>query len=340
MGQCFSFLSKQNFIKLPDFEGILDSGDGNGQEMQDSKSTDDDEVENRADLPSDVVWIPDDQVQFCQNDMCKKVFTVVIRKHHCRECGNIFCGECARTTSEAFPPRHPRPIRLCPPCNEALTRRKRFMSEHLERLKTGATFVKHGRKGTPHRRFISLTEDGEALTWTDLDNNTGRVERLPLNTVIEVRNGQTTEVFKRTGRPGKDNVTFSLVTSDRTLDLECDSKEIRDLWSKALSEAVLVAKRNTDDKNRRSSTKMMTAPGTPGATSDPSGAPRPAGAAPVFSEDATTAPPPGPLGIFGMPISEEATEEINRKLEERREERRLAREKLKSEMKNKYNVAS
>ena len=36
-------------------------------------------------------WIPDEYVTICK---CGSKFGVIKRKHHCRGCGDIFCGDC------------------------------------------------------------------------------------------------------------------------------------------------------------------------------------------------------------------------------------------------------
>jgi len=39
-------------------------------------------------------WKADNEVNACENEKCKKQFTIVRRKHHCRRCGGIFCDAC------------------------------------------------------------------------------------------------------------------------------------------------------------------------------------------------------------------------------------------------------
>lgn len=39
-------------------------------------------------------WVDDNTVTKCEN--CKRDFTILLRKHHCRMCGKIFCGDCSR----------------------------------------------------------------------------------------------------------------------------------------------------------------------------------------------------------------------------------------------------
>jgi hypothetical protein len=39
-------------------------------------------------------WKVDKEVEACENSNCKKAFTFLRRKHHCRRCGGIFCDAC------------------------------------------------------------------------------------------------------------------------------------------------------------------------------------------------------------------------------------------------------
>jgi hypothetical protein len=39
-------------------------------------------------------WKADNEANACENEKCKKQFTFVRRKHHCRRCGGIFCDAC------------------------------------------------------------------------------------------------------------------------------------------------------------------------------------------------------------------------------------------------------
>ncbi len=38
------------------------------------------------------IWADDDDAPECR--VCASAFTLMRRRHHCRCCGNIFCGEC------------------------------------------------------------------------------------------------------------------------------------------------------------------------------------------------------------------------------------------------------
>uniref|UniRef100_A0A8C4X5Y0 Early endosome antigen 1 n=1 Tax=Erpetoichthys calabaricus TaxID=27687 RepID=A0A8C4X5Y0_ERPCA len=61
-------------------------------------------------------WTEDHEVQNCM--CCGKGFSVTIRKHHCRHCGNIFCAECS--AKNALIPSSKKPVRVCNTCFEEL----------------------------------------------------------------------------------------------------------------------------------------------------------------------------------------------------------------------------
>lgn len=67
-----------------------------------------------AGLLTPPAWIPDELAPHCMS--CQTVFTVVRRRHHCRNCGKVFCGKCS---ANAVPlPRygHVKPVRVCNRC--------------------------------------------------------------------------------------------------------------------------------------------------------------------------------------------------------------------------------
>ncbi|XP_075210178.1 lateral signaling target protein 2 homolog isoform X2 [Lycorma delicatula] len=59
-------------------------------------------------------WVPDEAAPTCM--ACQAPFTVVRRRHHCRNCGKVFCARCS---SNSVPlPRfgHLKPVRVCNRC--------------------------------------------------------------------------------------------------------------------------------------------------------------------------------------------------------------------------------
>ncbi|KAI0369950.1 FYVE-domain-containing protein [Pilatotrama ljubarskyi] len=41
------------------------------------------------------LWKPDSQAAHCDTFLCRKAFSIFERRHHCRKCGGVFCGECS-----------------------------------------------------------------------------------------------------------------------------------------------------------------------------------------------------------------------------------------------------
>lgn len=67
-------------------------------------------------------WVPDEEAKGCM--ACKNTFTTFRRRHHCRECGGVFCGNC---TTKRFPLLHlgmSDPVRVCDRCYVSLTSAK------------------------------------------------------------------------------------------------------------------------------------------------------------------------------------------------------------------------
>ncbi|XP_067127818.1 early endosome antigen 1-like isoform X2 [Centruroides vittatus] len=57
-------------------------------------------------------WTDDAEVTHCT--LCLKQFSVTVRKHHCRNCGNIFCNECSSKTAVIAVSK--KPVRVCNNC--------------------------------------------------------------------------------------------------------------------------------------------------------------------------------------------------------------------------------
>ncbi|XP_018562579.1 RUN and FYVE domain-containing protein 2 isoform X1 [Anoplophora glabripennis] len=58
-------------------------------------------------------WVKDNSASNCK--ACKKEFNLTRRKHHCRNCGEIFCAACSENTMPL--PSFPKPVRVCDDCN-------------------------------------------------------------------------------------------------------------------------------------------------------------------------------------------------------------------------------
>uniref|UniRef100_A0A182SF67 FYVE-type domain-containing protein n=1 Tax=Anopheles maculatus TaxID=74869 RepID=A0A182SF67_9DIPT len=69
-------------------------------------------------------WTPDKVVSKCTG--CEKEFSMTRRKHHCRNCGKIFCSSCSEhvaalaTTDQQQTTNGSKPVRVCDHCWEKL----------------------------------------------------------------------------------------------------------------------------------------------------------------------------------------------------------------------------
>uniref|UniRef100_A0A8C9YBY2 RUN and FYVE domain containing 1 n=1 Tax=Sander lucioperca TaxID=283035 RepID=A0A8C9YBY2_SANLU len=64
-------------------------------------------------------WLKDDEATQCKQ--CEKEFSIARRKHHCRNCGDIYCNTCS--SNELALPSYPRPVRVCDVCHALLLQR-------------------------------------------------------------------------------------------------------------------------------------------------------------------------------------------------------------------------
>ncbi|KAK5986172.1 Lateral signaling target protein 2 [Trichostrongylus colubriformis] len=74
------------------------------------------EVQEALPLPSiiGVRWVPDEDCEQCT--ACSATFTVVRRRHHCRNCGRIFCHRCSRNNICIPELGYDRRVRVCNLC--------------------------------------------------------------------------------------------------------------------------------------------------------------------------------------------------------------------------------
>lgn len=60
------------------------------------------------------IWIPDVEAPKCMS--CGVNFTVVKRRHHCRNCGKVFCARCSSNSVPLPKFGHHKPVRVCNRC--------------------------------------------------------------------------------------------------------------------------------------------------------------------------------------------------------------------------------
>jgi len=66
-------------------------------------------------------WIPDKDILECMN--CKTSFTFFNRRHHCRNCGGIYCGSCTYKKITLLRFGFDSPVRVCDNCFNILNKK-------------------------------------------------------------------------------------------------------------------------------------------------------------------------------------------------------------------------
>ncbi|KAF5181373.1 Regulator of chromosome condensation [Thalictrum thalictroides] len=103
---------------------------------------------------------------------------------------------------------------------------ERDIEQAITALKKGAYLLKYGRRGKPKFCPFRLANDESVLIWFS-----GKEEKhLKLSHVSRIIPGQRTPIFQRYPRPEKEYQSFSLIYSDRSLDLICKDKDEAEVW--------------------------------------------------------------------------------------------------------------
>ncbi|XP_057197426.1 RUN and FYVE domain-containing protein 2 isoform X2 [Triplophysa rosa] len=90
-----------------------------GCKLSESKLKIEDIKEANKALQGGQVWLKDKDATHCK--LCEKEFSISRRKHHCRNCGEIFCNMCS--DNELPLPASPKPVRVCDTCHALLLQR-------------------------------------------------------------------------------------------------------------------------------------------------------------------------------------------------------------------------
>ncbi|XP_051504001.1 RUN and FYVE domain-containing protein 2 isoform X1 [Myxocyprinus asiaticus] len=90
-----------------------------GCKLSESKLKIEDIKEANKALQGGQVWLKDKDATHCK--LCEKEFSISRRKHHCRNCGEIFCNTCS--DNELPLPASPKPVRVCDTCHALLLQR-------------------------------------------------------------------------------------------------------------------------------------------------------------------------------------------------------------------------
>eukprot|EP00163_Fabomonas_tropica_P007387 TRINITY_DN1710_c1_g1_i2.p1 TRINITY_DN1710_c1_g1~~TRINITY_DN1710_c1_g1_i2.p1 ORF type:complete len:601 (-),score=100.80 TRINITY_DN1710_c1_g1_i2:1309-3111(-) len=113
-----------------------------------------------------------------------------------------------------------------------------FVTLRIDTLKAGQYFMKHGRKGSPHLRFVKLTADGRTLAYAAAKKgqkpDVSKCKKsMKVDDISKVVEGRQTDVFKRDKKAKEPAVSlsFSVLARDgRTLDLVAENRDHYVQW--------------------------------------------------------------------------------------------------------------
>eukprot|EP00002_Diphylleia_rotans_P008942 TRINITY_DN18930_c0_g1_i1.p1 TRINITY_DN18930_c0_g1~~TRINITY_DN18930_c0_g1_i1.p1 ORF type:complete len:331 (+),score=61.43 TRINITY_DN18930_c0_g1_i1:54-1046(+) len=187
--------------------------------------------------------------------ICRKGFTITVRKHECTRCNRAFCGDCmARRNEKGVWEAQ----RVCIGCDEKEkklieddSRIRSFEEDYAGYLKTGVIFIKHNPLGFPHRRLVRISDDFSRLIWYD-PKTPAKFLDMTLHDA-KVTSGKNTAVMRKTSNAVKPECCFSIVGPHRIVDLEAESVIQRDRFVHAMEECIWVihAIQNSSEAQKR-----------------------------------------------------------------------------------------
>eukprot|EP00933_Yihiella_yeosuensis_P045551 TRINITY_DN4094_c0_g5_i1.p1 TRINITY_DN4094_c0_g5~~TRINITY_DN4094_c0_g5_i1.p1 ORF type:complete len:719 (+),score=121.50 TRINITY_DN4094_c0_g5_i1:1-2157(+) len=108
----------------------------------------------------------------------------------------------------------------------------------LNVISRGSYFLKWGRNGKPKKRWVMYDELLDAIVWKDSDSSKNPSGLLQILKIQDICTSEMTPILKRVASPKLDmDLLVSVVTADRTLDLQADSKDKQLKWADALKAA-------------------------------------------------------------------------------------------------------
>ena len=108
-------------------------------------------------------WMKDEHSESCVD--CKVKFTIYERKHHCRNCGQVFCSSCSQYQAEIPRLNILQPVRVCKSCHNHLKakvsknpKQKRLTKTHIGNPLMSSASNKGTAKKTKSKEFSKDTQ--------------------------------------------------------------------------------------------------------------------------------------------------------------------------------------
>ncbi|CAL5326507.1 unnamed protein product [Camellia sinensis] len=114
-------------------------------------------------------WVPDEAVTKCTS--CRMDFGAFVRRHHCRNCGDIFCDKCTQGRIALTEDEHAIPVRVCDRCMAEVTQRLGNAKETSGKIAALQSHEDLAKKLKRTNFFIKEEMDKNRKTTTGLTSN-------------------------------------------------------------------------------------------------------------------------------------------------------------------------
>ena len=108
-------------------------------------------------------------------------------------------------------------------------------------LMKGAQFIKYGRRGKPHERYVWISAPEDEILWKNSKKHNPTPKSIRLCDIVNVYVGSNSTKVLRANKvpPELDNVVFSIETPRRTLDLRAPDLKTRSQWENYFKQKLL-----------------------------------------------------------------------------------------------------
>ncbi|XP_065882636.1 zinc finger FYVE domain-containing protein 21-like [Dysidea avara] len=191
-------------------------------------------------------WLPDEKVRRCLN--CNEEFTTLLRrKHHCRRCGQVFCGTCV-SKLPVYRMGFVDPQCVCKKCEATCKAEEDFYEHHLKVLCKGAKFCLSDSKDPEQAYECCLSPDHLDILISDH-------EPVSIKSILKIRmiTGDSSQpqdspalgFNKKSGSLKNINgmhIQFSFGQEEKAMMLICcaNSKKQSADWLRALKKALML----------------------------------------------------------------------------------------------------
>lgn len=95
----------------------------------------------------------------------------------------------------------------------------------------GGHFLKWGRNGKAKRRFVLFDDSIDAIVWKNVHTDKNALGAITMAKIQDISTGIQTPVLQKVVSPSiKADHVLSIISTDRTLDLQAESMAVRDRW--------------------------------------------------------------------------------------------------------------